>query len=704
MAVMTSKGTDHPVRSPVGRRARLRWSIVAVGAVVGLLGVLVLVAALVGTGARRLHMGTEVPVTAVNQAVGPANNSPALAADPTNGRFVVMANRTDAPDFGCFLQVSGDGGKSWITARPVPRLPAGAEKCYAPEVAFDGRGVLYYLFVGLAGRGNRPMGAFLATSTDRARSFSAPRLILGPLNFSVRMAIDRDMGTHGRIHLVWVHATSDPGLGAFGPPPNPILTSYSDDGGRTFSVPVQVSDANRLRVVGPALSLGPNHRVYIAYYDLGRDAVDYEGLGGPTWDGKWSMVLAASFDGGVQFGPETVVDDSIAPPGRVMLIFTMPPPSLVADGREVCAAWTDARFGDPDALLRCSGDGGRTWQPPRRLNDDPVGDGRDQELPRLALSPGGRVDAIFLDRRGDVFNSRYDVMYTYSTDGGRRFFPDRKLTSESSDVTVGAQYVGAAAAGLVEHGSRLALLSRSWGVLAAWPDTRNATDAQRQEQDVLATDVRLPAGGHVRGGWVWTGVLLVVAGSLTALWGERQRKTGGAIVSVAGGQAVGADAGIADRAHRAGRWRVLAASAAIMIVVAVVAYRHIVAGRARDAALPASPPVVDVTITDHGYLFDHTIPHGRVIFRVHNATRTDHRMGLYPWPESFPPVDQQLHGTVRRLLPDAVAELSTRKPGQSQLAAVDLVPHQRYAVLDLLHAPDRQVYALKGLDAEFRAT
>ncbi len=166
----------------------------AAGGTAAALCVLVGAALLVGALAKGGPTGPpraepEVPVTATNQGTAPANNSPVLAGDPTDPRFVVMANRLDAPDFDCALQVSGNGGRGWLTVRPVPQLPEGADKCYAPEVAFDGDGVLYYLFVGLAGAGNEPMGAFL-TSADRERTFAPLRQVLGPANFSVRMAID----------------------------------------------------------------------------------------------------------------------------------------------------------------------------------------------------------------------------------------------------------------------------------------------------------------------------------------------------------------------------------------------------------------------------------------------------------------------------------------------------------------------------------
>lgn len=313
----------------------------AVGAVAAMLGTILLAGVLPAEHARpagRIEVKPEVPVTATNQAVAPANNSPVLAADPTEPRFVVVANRRDAPDFDCDLQISGDGGRGWLSVVPVPELPAGADKCYAPEVAFDADGVLYYLFVGLQGAGNEPMGAFLTVSRDRGRTFTTARQVLGPRNFGVRMAIDHTMGDSGRMHLVWLHATSEPPTGGFGPPPNPIFTAHSDDGGQTFSEPLQVSDTSRERVVAPAVALGPDHAVHVAYYDLGRDAIDYRGLEGPTWTGTWSLVISSSIDGAENFERGVVVDDQVTPNERVMLVFTMPPPTLAAGDNQLCAA------------------------------------------------------------------------------------------------------------------------------------------------------------------------------------------------------------------------------------------------------------------------------------------------------------------------------------------------------------------------------
>lgn len=471
------------------------------------------------------RLGAEVPVTAMALGLEPANNSPVLAADPDDPRFVVLANRLDAPDFGCALQASGDGGRGWLSVNPVPELPEGTEKCYGPEVAFDGEGNLYYLFIGLAGAGNRPVGAFLTTSADRGQTFSPPLRVLGPLNFGVRMAIDRSFGEKGRLHLVWLAATSSPALGGFGPPPNPIMAAHSDDAGRTFSKPVQVSESHRARVVAPALALGPDEAVYVAYYDMGDDALDYQGLEGQTWDGHWALVMAASSDGGRTFRPGSVVDDAVVPAERVMLVFTMPPPALIADGGHVCGAWTDARHGDADVLIRCSDNRGRSWSQARRVNDDAVGNGRSQYLPALSAS-AGQVHAIFLDRRDDADNLQTAAYYAASGNGGRSFGRNLKLSTEPFDPRIGQRYVHPAARGLVEIGSRLAVLSWRGSVVAAWPDTRNARSGMT-EQDLFARHLELTGSrgdGAGRGAMGWGIIILAVGGfALASLLALRQR-------------------------------------------------------------------------------------------------------------------------------------------------------------------------------------
>lgn len=437
----------------------------------------------------------DTPVTSTDLRAERANNTPVLAADPTDGRFVVLANRVDATEFDCALHASGDGGRTW---RPLParlRRPDGVDHCYAPQVVFDRQGRLYLLLVGLAGPGNRPAGVFLATSADRGRSFSDPRQLLGPGNYQVRLAIDPRPAGRGRLHLVWLEARGEPSLGSLPPPPNPIRAAHSDDGGRTWSDPVQVSDPDRDLVVAPQVAVGSAGDVHVLYYDLHADRRDYHGLEGPIWDGTWTLLHAASTDGGQTFRDSQVVTDAISPPGRVMLIFTMPPPGLatLGDGR-VVAAWPDARHGDPDVLAANSADGGATWRGPVRVNDDPGGSGATQLLPTLAAADG-RAEVLWLDRRRDPTGDiATDVHYSASTDGGASFGASVRVNAKAFDARTGARYPIPSAAGLVEWGSGLGLLAGGHRTVAAWPDTRHVPSGMTH-QDIFATLISHPSKG-----------------------------------------------------------------------------------------------------------------------------------------------------------------------------------------------------------------
>lgn len=471
----------------------------------------------------------ERPATGNDLRAPRAHNSPELAVDPTDEDFVALANRLDNPDFSCALQVSGDGGRGWVPADPVPQLPDEAEKCYAPQAAFDADGTLYYLFVGLAGTGNQPSGVYLTTSDDQGRSFSPPREVLGEGNYQVRMAIDRSVGDSGRIHLVWLQTSAEPSLGGLPTPPNPIVAAHSDDGGETFSEPVEVSDPQRhRRGVAPAVAVGANGTLHVAHYDLQDDARDYQGLEGPVWDGTWSVVTSVSHDGGESFEESVVVDDALVPPERVMLIFTMPPPALAADeSGNVYTAWHDDRNDGWDVFVARSHDQGASWHGPIRANDDPPDSGSHQLLPAFDVAPNGRVDAVFFDRRDDPDNLRQHLYYAASTDRGESFGPNVRLTRFASSSRAGAQYAVPSAEGKVEFGLGLALVSENDGALAAWPDTRHAQPGTAQ-QDVLTTRVTREPDHATEGEW-WiaapVGAGVVVAGALAALWLRRHHRT-----------------------------------------------------------------------------------------------------------------------------------------------------------------------------------
>ena len=442
-----------------------------------------------------------------------AHNSPSLAANPRRPDNVVLTHRLDRTSFSAFVEWSADGGRSWRqTALP---LPPGIDRPFAPDAAFAPDGTLYVSYVNLVGNGNVPDNLWVARSTDGGRSLSAPVRVAGELAFQGRVAV----GPDGAVYVTWLQARE---VGLFKMPrsPNPIVAARSTDGGRTFSDPVVVSDLGRHRVAAASPVVDRDGRLVVLYEDFKGDRRDFEFLEGPPAEEPFALVLTVSTDGGRTFSAGRELEAGVVA-NRRFLVFLPEFPSLAAglDGSLV-VTWADGRSGDEDVLLRRSVDGGRTWTEAVRVNDNPVGDGTDQYLPRVAIAPSGRIDVLFLDRRRDPRNVRADAFLASSEDDGRSF-ENVRISSESFDTRVGP-FIDATFP--VDFGSRLGLLSRDDGVLAAWTDSRFGNEGNGQ-QDIIAARVTSESAGALD----WAGVVvlaLLAVGAAVAAVGFARGRSG----------------------------------------------------------------------------------------------------------------------------------------------------------------------------------
>ncbi|MGH9151936.1 MAG: hypothetical protein ACRD03_05995 [Acidimicrobiales bacterium] len=122
----------------------------------------------------------------------------------------------------------------------------------------------------------------------------------------------------------------------------------------------------------------------------------------------------------------------------------------------------------------------------------------------------------------------------------------------------------------------------------------------------------------------------------------------------------------------------------------------------RHRSLSPGPPVVVISMSEYRYDYEPAIPAGRVIFVVRNMGKESHKLKFVALPDDFPPLDAQLHGPERRVLPP-YAGVPVRQPGQEGAFAVDLVPGRRYGMICNLSTPSGGVHALEGMNSEFRA-
>lgn len=480
-----------------------------------------LVAAVVAAVA--LSGGGSTTVVGTNVLVNPpglitVNNSPTVIRNPQDAEHLVVSHRIDRPGFSALLEWSENGGASWQpTTLP---LPAGTEPCsaspegkpcpFGPDIAFGPDGTLYVLYVSLQGRGNSPAALWLSTSSDGGRTLGTPIRVAGELTFQARLAVD-DSGT---VHVVWLQADQVALNQVVGPVR--VVAARSQDGGKTFSPPVRVSDAQRERVGAASAVIDSDGRLVVLYQDFKSNRRDFAGLEGPVAEMPFALVMARSDDGGSSFPPGVEVESGVVP-ARRFLVFLPEFPSLAAGPRgSLYVAWADSRNGDEDVFLRRSADGGATWSEEVRVNDNRIGDGTTQSLPRLAVAPDGRVDVLFYDRRNDVDDVRTEVFLASSEDG-RGTFENRRVSSQPFDSSIGPTFGEDYGTDL---GTRLGLASHDDGAFAAWTDTRLG-DQNTGRQDVFGAVINL-GGGGLRTGPVLLVVALVIAGAVL-IWFERRR-------------------------------------------------------------------------------------------------------------------------------------------------------------------------------------
>jgi hypothetical protein len=94
---------------------------------------------------------------------------------------------------------------------------------------------------------------------------------------------------------------------------------------------------------------------------------------------------------------------------------------------------------DTDIYVRHSDDSGTNWSAPVRVNDDPVGNGKSQFLPRIALDQTtGYIAVSFYDCRNSVNNDATEFWAAVSTNGGASFLPNVKVSAGVSSALVSA--------------------------------------------------------------------------------------------------------------------------------------------------------------------------------------------------------------------------------------------------------------------------
>lgn len=200
--------------------------------------------------------------------------------------------------------------------------------------------------------------------------------------------------------------------------------------------------------------------------------------------------LDKSTDAGQTFGVDKLVAQIVPLPCQLpnKTTYRVPNnPTLAVDTSRgpyrgnVYIAWADYGHGDADILFRRSTDGGTSWDPIVRVNDDAVGNGNDQFFPWMSVNESGVITIVFYDTRLDPQNKLVDVFMAVSRDGGVSFEPNVRVTTVSNNFSTQdfiGDYIGVASAGSLAY--------------PLW------TDVRRGNEDMFTARVNLKKGSVAR--------------------------------------------------------------------------------------------------------------------------------------------------------------------------------------------------------------
>jgi hypothetical protein len=374
-----------------------------------------------------------------NPAFAGNQNEFQIDINPTDPRFAIGASN-DGRTSGTGFYRTTDGGKTWA-AGDIPGIGA---SCCDPGIAYAFDGTAYFINLDTS-----PSVFHVLKSIDNGANWTRMTDI-SPGDDRSNIVVDNGPTSphRGRIYVTYTD------FAATGQAPDEIRLFYSDDGAVTWNGPVNVS-----HVMGPGAAYPQSSQPRVA--SDGTVYVGFQYYTNGTYASAQDMI-ARSTDGGLTFQPSTVISAGPNLQGGLNLgdqrgYFAINPGCTTfrhrsfpiigidpANSQNVYATWAGGNLETPytcgpfagvhsDILFSRSTDGGTTWSPPLKVNNDPPG--KDQYYPWMDVSANGTIWIGWHDRRNDPNNFKHLWYMDRSTNGGVSFGPDIKVASVPSQPT-----------------------------------------------------------------------------------------------------------------------------------------------------------------------------------------------------------------------------------------------------------------------------
>jgi hypothetical protein len=384
----------------------------------------------------------EIPNVQISSPTIRLQNEEQVFVCPTDSLYVIANWRDFRLGYRqCGVGRSTDGGVTWTDQ--LNDLMMGIESRQSdPTMTVDAQGNFYCCYLDYSSPLFMEDSSFVifTKSTDKGATWTGPYPITtdhGPW-FEDKQFItaDRTGGDHdGNVYCAWARF----------PNPTRMMFARSLDGALTFEDTIIVGPSQGYyEPCGYELDAGQFAQPLVgsdgAVYVFWRGFDPFPGEcagnsvmnmsksndGGQTWPIMTEPVFIFNYFGSVEGG----INVYNAPAGDVDI--TGGP----YDGRIYISTVNgnvDGELYHADVVLVTTTDGGDTWLPPVRINDDPLGENVDQFHPWLIVNQEGVLVTIFYDQRVDPNHYEFDVFAAYSFDGGETFTHNHRITNVSSN-------------------------------------------------------------------------------------------------------------------------------------------------------------------------------------------------------------------------------------------------------------------------------
>ncbi|MFC2094758.1 T9SS type A sorting domain-containing protein [Bacteroidota bacterium] len=362
---------------------------------------------------------------------GAQSNSPeevTIAINPANPNILAAGANID------HFYYSIDGGLNWGENHLSSTLGVWGDPC----VVFDSLGNLYYAHLSNPIVGYWIDRIVVQKSTDNGLTWNDGVGVgfIEPKNQDKEwLIVDLTQSQFkGNVYMTWTefddYGSSNPNDSSR------IKFSKTIDQGETWSGAITISDVSGncidddYTTEGAVPAVGPNGEVYV------------------SWAGPEGLVFDKSLDGGDTWGTDIFISDipggwAFNVPGISRcngLPITLCDISNSPYQGYIYSCWGDQRNGtsDTDVYFSRSTDGGETWSPALRVNDDNTT--RHQFFPWMTIDQTtGVIWGVFYDRRNTT-GVDTDIYVVKSTDGGQSF--ENIKISESSFTPTSSVFFG----------------------------------------------------------------------------------------------------------------------------------------------------------------------------------------------------------------------------------------------------------------------